>query len=230
MLRVGLTGELGSGKSTVAKLLAAYGAVVLSSDEMGRALMQPGQPVFAAIVEHFGPSILSSDGTLNRQALSMLAFDPDHQRVEELNALVHPAVVAEQERQIAQLAQAQPNAIVIVESALLLTTKHAGGDEPWRRRFDRVVLVTAPEALKISRYMARASPGHPLDPAEYAALEADARRRLAAQRISADLAVQCIAMANDGGMEALSAKVDALWQSLLKLESEAHTPKLTTHS
>ena len=90
MLRVGLTGELGSGKSTVAHLLGQYGAVVLSSDEMGRALMQPGAPVFAAIADAFGPGVLASDGTLDRKALAALAFAPKHPRVEELNCLIHP--------------------------------------------------------------------------------------------------------------------------------------------
>ena len=75
MLRVGLTGDLGSGKSTVARMLAERGAVVLSSDEMGRALMQPGQRVYAAIVATFGSEIVAADGTLDRKKLATLAFD-----------------------------------------------------------------------------------------------------------------------------------------------------------
>ncbi len=91
MLRVGLTGELGSGKSTVARMLAERGAVVLSSDEMGRALMQPGQPVYAQIVATFGNEVIAADGSLDRKKLAALAFDAKQPRVEELNALVHPA-------------------------------------------------------------------------------------------------------------------------------------------
>src|SRR5579875_3265000 len=100
MMRVGLTGELGSGKSTVASMLAARGALVLSSDEMGRAMMQPGHAVFAQIVQRFGPEVLAADGSLNRSALAAIAFDPSKPRIEELNAIVHPAVIAEQARQI----------------------------------------------------------------------------------------------------------------------------------
>ncbi len=88
MLRVGLTGGLGSGKSTAAKLFAAHGAHVLQSDAIGRELMQPGQAVYAAIVQHFGPGVVLPDGRLDRAALAQIAFAEG--RVEELNAIVHP--------------------------------------------------------------------------------------------------------------------------------------------
>src|SRR5947209_14528079 len=94
MLRVGLTGGLGSGKSTAARLFAQHGAHVLSADEIGREMMQPGQLVYAAIVQHFGPAIVLSDGQLDRAALARIAFSEG--RVEELNAIVHPAVIARQ--------------------------------------------------------------------------------------------------------------------------------------
>jgi len=103
MLRVGLTGDLGSGKSTVGRMLAERGAVVLSSDEMGRELMQPGQPVFAKIVAKFGAEMVAADGSLDRHKLATLAFDPAHPRVEELNAIVHPAVIDAQAKQIAEI-------------------------------------------------------------------------------------------------------------------------------
>ena len=220
MLRVGLTGELGSGKSTVARLLAAQGAIVLSSDEMGRAMMQPGQPVFHAIVQHFGPSVLVPDGTLDRRALAVLAFDPAHPRVEELNALIHPAVLAEQERQIGAIAKADPHAVVIVESALLFTTKHVGTEEPWRERFDAIVLVTAPEEVKIQRFIERTAGGRSLTARDRSALVLDAQRRLAAQRIPLSSAAQCLLIANDGGIEAVSQKVDDLWRRLKIQESK----------
>ena len=180
MLRVGLTGELGSGKSTVARLLGELGAVVLSSDEIGRALMQPGQAVYRAIVDRFGPGVVLPDGQLDRPGLARLAFDPEHPRVEELNAMVHPAVIAAQERELAALGQSSPCAIVVVESALLLTTRHAGGDEPWRRRFDCIVVVSAPEELQIQRFLERATLGQPPAPEQRAALRRDAETRLAA--------------------------------------------------
>src|SRR5271156_201207 len=94
MLRVGLTGSLGSGKSTAARLFAAHGAHVLQSDVIGRELMQPGQAVYAAIVERFGNAVVLPDRQLDRGALAKIAFTDG--RVEELNAIVHPAVIARQ--------------------------------------------------------------------------------------------------------------------------------------
>ena len=216
MLRVGLTGDLGSGKSTVARMFAAHGAVVLSSDEMGRAMMQPGQPVYAAIVERFGKEVVASDGSLDRGALARLAFSGG--RVEELNAIVHPAVIAGQARQIEEIGRKQPDAIVIVESALLFTTKHGDSgqtSQTWHYRFDRIVLVIAPEQQKIARFVERAAAGRLLEPQERAALEADARARLAMQAVNDAHAAECIVIRNDGDLVALQQKVDAVWADLL---------------
>jgi dephospho-CoA kinase len=94
MLRVGLTGGLGSGKSTAAMLFAQHGAYVLQADEIARELMQPGEAVYNSIVQHFGPGVVLPDGKLNRSELARLAFAEG--RVEELNAIVHPATIAEQ--------------------------------------------------------------------------------------------------------------------------------------
>ncbi len=221
MLRVGLTGELGSGKSTVARLLAACGALVLSSDEMGRAMMQPGEAVFNAIVEHFGPEILRPDGGLDRQALAALAFDPDRPRVEELNAIVHPAVIAEQERRLATIARSDPQAIVVIESALLFTTKFAGGDQPWRQRFDQIVVVTAPDALKLERFIARASAGAPLTPEQRAHLLADGGARLGAQRIPAAVLAGCLVLENTGNLASLEEHTEELWVELCRLGGRA---------
>ena len=218
MLRVGLTGDLGSGKSTVARMFAERGAVVLSSDEMGRAMMQPGQPVYAAIVERFGEQVIAGDGSLDRGALARLAFSDG--RVEELNAIVHPAVIDEQARQIKKLARKHPGAIVIVETALLFTTKHGDSgqsDKSWRDRFDRIVLVTAPEEQKISRFVERVAAGRLLDPQERAALEVDARARLAMQTANDAHAAECIVIRNDGDLEALLQRVGAVWRELCQV-------------
>lgn len=207
MLRVGLTGGLGAGKSTVARMLAERGAVVLSSDEIGRKLMQPGQAVFAAIVTQFGPEVVRSDGTLDRVALARLAFEQG--RLEKLNALVHPAVIARQE----QLMRAIPeNAVVVVESALLFETKH-GGTEGWRTRFDRIVLVTAPDEVKIARFVARAEG----TPETRATLEAEARRRLAAQMPDVEKMrfSQCV-IVNNGNLTTLQLQTDAVWNDLIR--------------
>jgi dephospho-CoA kinase len=215
MLRVGLTGDLGSGKSTVARMFAERGAEVLSSDEMGRAMMQPGQPVYAAIVERFGREVVAGDGSLDRGALARLAFGDG--RVEELNAIVHPAVIAEQARQIETLVRKDPDAIVIVESALLFTTKHNDSGKSWHDRFDRIVLVTAPEEQKIARFVERAAAGRLLEPQERARLEADAHSRLAMQTANDAHAAECIVIRNDGDLVALLQRVGAVWRELCRV-------------
>ena len=133
MLRVGLTGGLGSGKSTAARRFAELGAVVFSADEIGRDMMQPGEPVYAAIVARFGAEVVSPDGTLDRSALARIAFsgrDTDAGRLEELNAIVHPAVIARQAALMDEVAARDANAVAIVESALIFETKYG---RVWRR-------------------------------------------------------------------------------------------------
>ena len=218
MLRVGLTGELGSGKSTVARLLAARGAVVLSSDEMGRAMMQPGEPAFEAIVQQFGPAVLAPDGTLDRGELAHLAFDPDRPRIGELNAIVHPAVLAEQEQRIAELARSQPSAIVVVESALIFAAKHAAGEAPWRERFDRIIIVTAPDEIKIARFIERASAGRLLSAEERGSLRMDAQRRLAMQRTPPEPSAGWLLIQNTGDLGTLERRTEEVFQTLRHTE------------
>jgi dephospho-CoA kinase len=213
MLRVGLTGDLGSGKSTVARMLAERGALVFSSDEMGRALMRSGQAVYARIVEAFGPAVVGADRELDRGALAALAFDRMHPRVEDLNAIVHPAVIEEQARLLADLALERPEAIAVVESALIFSTKHVEGGS-WRGRFDRILLVTAPEERKVERFVARAAAGRVISDQERDSLEADARRRLAVQH-SEEYAGDCLVLHNDGDIEQLEAQVEAVWRQLV---------------
>ena len=204
MLRVGLTGGLGSGKSTVLRMLVELGAYGLSADEIGRELMEPGTAVFAAIVARFGDGIVGADGRLNRPKLARIAFGEG--RVEELNAIVHPATIARQ----GELAQAifarDANAVVVVESALIFETQHGDG---WRERFDRLILVTAPEDLKVARFVERAGGG------DRAALEAEARRRLARMIPDAVKAPQCdFVIENNGSVKELQENVRAVWEEL----------------
>ncbi len=217
MLRVGLTGDLGSGKSAVARMLAERGAKVFSSDEMGRAMMQPGEPVYAAIVAQFGPSVVLPDGTLDRRELARLAFT--EKRVEELNAIVHPAVLAEQARLIAELAVSQPQAIAVIESALIFSTKHGVEGQPWSERFDEILLVTAPEDVKIARFVERTAEQRPLSFEERAALEVDARRRLKAQRAAKTHEQECIVIRNNGDLAALEGRVNDVWRALQRMAS-----------
>ncbi len=218
MLRVGLTGDLGSGKSTVARLLAAHGAHLFSSDEIAREMMQPGQPVYAAIIEHFGPEILAADSNIDRRRLARIAFDPTHPRIDELNSLVHPAVICEQLRRVNDLERTDPQAIAVVESALIFSTRYAPGNLTWRERFDVIVLVTAPDAIKVARFIERVAAGRLLTPEERLAIEADARQRLALQRENAEHASECLVLSNDGTLDQLGMRVDALWSTLEKMQ------------
>jgi dephospho-CoA kinase len=220
MLRVALTGGLGAGKSTAGRIFRELGAHVLSSDEMGRELMQPGQEVHRAIVEHFGPGVVQPSGALDRAALAKIAFGEG--RVEELNSIVHPAVIAQQAEIAEAIAAKDPAAVVMVESALVFETKHSGGDS-WRQRFDKVVLVTAPEELQIARFVARAAAGVTLSPTELEALEAEARRRMA-QQIPDErkIALSDYVLTNDGSELELEWQVDQLWP-LLQAEAKRHS-------
>ena len=219
MLRVGLTGGLGSGKSTAAQRFAELGAVVFSADEIGRQMMQPGEPVYAAIVAHFGPAVVKADGadvsprgTLDRAALARIAFTDG--RLEELNAIVHPAVIARQAELVEEVAARDADAVAIIESALIFETKYAGVGG-WHKRFDRLILVKASEELKIARFVARAASEKTLSEEERRALEAEARRRIARQSETERNAVNCdYVLANDGSVEQLQAQVDALWPVL----------------
>ena len=222
MLRVGLTGGLGSGKSTAARMFAALGAHVLSSDEIGRELMQPGQPVCAAIITHFGDSVVAPDGSLDRAALARIAFgtrDGGAGRVDELNAIVHPAVIERQATLIEEIAVREPDAVVIVESALIFETKYGEtkhGSDGWYRRFDKIILVTAPEDLRIARFVGRAVEANPLTKPARSALEADARRRLAQQTPDEEKRRHCdYILENSGAVDELQTQVDALWPLLM---------------
>jgi dephospho-CoA kinase len=228
MLRVGLTGGLGSGKSTAARIFASLGAHVLYADTIGRELMEPGQAVHAAIAAHFGNSVLLPDGRLDRPALAKIAFADG--RVEELNAIVHPATIARQTKLTEAIFQRDPAAVVIVESALIFETRHKEASqtkdrqtkdrqtkdkEPWRKRFDRLILVTAPEEIKIARFVARSAAGKTLTPTQQTDLEAEAHRRLAQQISDEQKSSLCdYVITNDSSLQQLEWQIDQLWPIL----------------
>jgi len=178
MLRVGLTGSLGSGKTTIAAIFRDHGFHVLEADAIAREMMQPGQEVFRRIVEYFGPTVVRQDGSLNRPLLATLAFSQG--RLAELNHIVHPPVITEQERRMSEIFAHDPHAVVVVESALIFEAEAWGTVPDWRQRFDRLILVTAPDGLKIQRFLARILPAH-ATPEDRSTAERDARQRLAAQ-------------------------------------------------
>jgi dephospho-CoA kinase len=221
MLRVGLTGGLGSGKSTVADFLRELGAQVISADELGRTLMEPGQAVFAGIVQHFGPEVVGPEGRLNRARLAEMVFagDRGNQRLEELNAIVHPAVIEAQRQWTDRVFARNPAAVAVIESALIFEVERdarARGEKEtvladWRRRIDRIVVVTAPDELKIARYAQRICTAG----AGSTAAEADARMRLSHQIPDAVKAARAdFVLENAGSKEALRTQVEQLWTRL----------------
>ncbi len=222
MLRVGLTGGLGSGKSTAAKMFAALGAHVLQSDAIGRELMEPGQVVYAGIVAHFGEGVVMADGSLDRRALARIAFADG--RVEELNAIVHPAVIARQMELSEEIFARDPRAVVMVESALIFETNYSetnhaatssGEVARWSSRFDRIILVTAPEEMKIARFVTRSGAGEEMTSTRRAELEAEARRRLAQQISDERKSSLCdYVLNNSGALTELEWQVDQLWPIL----------------
>ncbi len=232
MLRVGLTGGLGSGKSTVAAMLRELGAQVIEADALGREMMEPGHEVYDQIVERFGPGVILPDGHLDRARLADLAFR--HGRLQELNAIVHPPVIAAQQRWMEEIFARSPSAVAVVESALIFEVVRdalARGERDsvlagWRRRMDRIIVVTAPDEIKIARYAARiqssvaggglSRPGGPPVVTTLEAIEAEARTRLAHQIPDAEKAAQAdYVLDNSGDITALRAQVQALWPRLL---------------
>src|SRR4051794_22996942 len=140
MIVVGLTGGIGSGKSTVSALLREKGAVVIDADAITRELQQPGQPVFEQIVEHFGPSVVAADGNLDRAAVAQLVFN-DEQQKKELEAIVHPAVGARMVEQMQALAET--DTIVIYDVPLLV--------ESGRKGYGAVIVVDTEPEIAVQR-------------------------------------------------------------------------------
>lgn len=152
MLKVGLTGGIASGKSVVGEMFAALGARTVQADAIAHQLLQPGEAVYDEIVRHFGCEILNPDGTVNRPRLAEAAFGSPNRntglRVEELNRIVHPAVIRRQEQWMDEVGLQDPRAIAIVEAALIV---EAGAG----RRFDRLVVVTCRPEQRIQRWARR---------------------------------------------------------------------------
>ncbi len=223
MLRVGLTGGLGSGKSTVVAMLRRLGADVIEADELGRTLMEPGQHVYDEIVADFGPEVVRPDGTLDRARLAEMAFRGG--RLDELNAIVHPAVIAAQGDWMRQIFARNHEAIAVVESALIFEVERDAqqrGDSEglltyWRRRFDHVILVTAPDEVKIARYVERLSPDGWDE-----AIAADARSRLARQMTDVEKVARAdYVIENTGSLAELQQKVEAVWEQLLTVGNKS---------
>lgn len=190
MLLIGLTGGIGSGKSSVSSRLAERGAVVIDADAMVRDLQAPGQPVLAAMVEEFGPEILHGDGTLDRQAVADLVFG-DADRLAALNAIVHPAVREEMANRLA--AEAETDHVVILDIPLLVESGMEG--------LASTIVVDVDPEIAVARLVEHRG-----------FTEADARARIARQASREDrLAKADIVVDNAGTVADLDAEVDRVW-------------------
>jgi dephospho-CoA kinase len=193
VLRVGLTGGIGAGKSEVSRLLAGYGAILVDSDRIAREVVEPGTPGLAGIVAAFGESVLTSEGTLDRPKLGSIVF-ADQEKLRTLNGIVHPLVRA---RSAELEAAAGPDAIVVHDVPLLTEN----GLAPL---YDLVVVVDAAPPTQLARLTALRGMA-----------EDEARARMAAQATREQrLAVATLVIDNDGPLEALEPQVRAVWDEL----------------
>jgi dephospho-CoA kinase len=193
MLRVGLTGGIGSGKSTASRLLAERGAVVIDSDVLAREVVEPGTPGLSAVVAEFGDGVLAADGRLDRERLGALVFADADARA-RLNSIVHPLVRAASAQRLAGL----PDDAVVVHDVPLLV--EAGLTDA----YDLVVVVSVSPAVQLDRLV------------RLRGMTAEAAQaRIAAQAAPAErLAVADVVLTNDGTRAELAMQVDALWRRL----------------
>ncbi len=195
MLRVGLTGGIGAGKSEVSGLLASWGAVIVDSDRIAREVVAPGTPGLGAVVEEFGSGVLAADGSLDRPRLGEIVFG-DPERLAALNVIVHPLV----RRRSAELEAAAPPGAVVVHDVPLLTEN---GLAPL---YDIVVVVDATRRTRLERLVATRG----MTPAQ-------ARSRMAAQADREQrLAIADLVIDNDGPLADLEPRVRRVWDELTR--------------
>ncbi|MEV4354685.1 dephospho-CoA kinase [Nonomuraea sp. NPDC049625] len=195
MLKTGLTGGIGSGKSEVSKRLAAKGAVVIDADRIAREVVEPDTPGLARVVAAFGEGVLRPDGSLDREKLGSIVF-ADPERLAALNAIVHPLVG----ERVAELQSRAADDAITVYDVPLLAENHLAP------MYDVVIVVDAADETRIRRL------------AEHRGmLEADAKSRIAAQASREDrLAVADIVIPNEGSLAELDARVDEVWEELTR--------------
>lgn len=206
MLKVGLTGGIASGKSSVGAMLVALGAHLVQADEIARSLMQPGEAVYSDVVREFGPDVLHPDGTINRMRLAEAAFSAPKDgrpRIEELNKFVHPAVVEKQDQWMKDVGRQDPEAIAIVEAALILEASAAD-------HFDCLIVVTCQPEQRAERWARRA--GVDLETAKK-----EVGRRMAAQ-FSEEVKVKAAdyIIDNSGPLQQTSQRVGEVFAELKK--------------
>lgn len=209
MLKVGLTGGIGSGKSEVSARLDERGALVIDADKIAREVVEPGTPGLAAVVAEFGADVLLPSGALDREKVGKIVFS-DPERLAALNAIVHPLVGARMQ----ELMDAAPAGAVVVYDVPLLAENGLAS------MYDEVVVVDAPEETQLDRLTSRRG-----------MTEEDARARMAAQASRADRrAVATRVIDNSGTLDDLKTQVDALWETLARRAASQNTGARETGS
>jgi dephospho-CoA kinase len=221
MLKVGLTGAIASGKSVVGEMFVALGAHLVQADRIAHSLMQPGEPVYNEVVRHFGRDILNPDGSINRSKLAELAFGANPvssnsgtaspgsatpvssqpARVEELNRIVHPAVLRSQKEWMDAIGGHNPQAVAIVEAALILEAGAA-------KQFDRLIVVSCSEEQRIARFAARQK-------LDLEAARKEVTRRMAAQLPEAEkIKAADFVIDNSGSLDQTRVQVRQAWKEI----------------
>ena len=204
MLKVGLTGGIAVGKSVVGEMFAALGVQLMQADQLSHELMQPGKPVYEEVVRHFGAGILNPDGTVNRPRLAEAAFGSagnQPSRVQELNQIVHPAVIQRQREWMEGIGQRDPQAIAMVEAALILEADFAGD-------FDRLIVVTCRPEQRIQRWAQRLH-------VDEETARREVTRRMAAQLPDEDkVKAADHVIDNSGSLDETKKQVSAIYQKL----------------
>ena len=205
MLKVGLTGGISSGKSIVGEMFAALGVAVIDADHIAHALMQPGQAVYAEVVRRFGAGIVNPDGTVNRSKLAEAAFGTPNQkagsRVQELNRIVHPAVIERQEEWMNEIGSKQPHGIAMVEAALIVEAGAA-------KRFDRLIVVTCQPEQRFQRWAQ-------LREVDQASAAREVTRRMAAQLPDEEkIKLADYVIDNSGSLDNTRKQVQEVYQEL----------------
>ena len=203
MLKVGLTGGIASGKSVVGEMLVALGAHLVEADRIAHDLIVPGQPVYNEVVRHFGGGILNPDLSVNRAKLAEAAFGSpaSPSRVQELNRIVHPAVIRSQEEWMEEMGRQDPHGVAIVEAALIVEAGAA-------KRFDRLIVVTCSDEQRIARFAARQK-------LDLKAARKEVARRMAAQLSdAAKIKAADYVIDNSGTLDQTRQQVRQLWEKL----------------
>ena len=198
-LLAGLTGGMGSGKSTVGKLFQSLGAYVLDADEICRSLVEFGRPAWQEIVDLLGNGIIRSDQTLDRQKIADIVFNASEKKI-ELESILHPRVIEEEQAIYRDILKDDPGALVIIDAALLIESENY-------RKVDKVIVITCNEETQLHRIMAKNRFSRE-----------DAERRLQQQMpLEEKIKFADYVLHNDSGLSELEEKVEVLFHQLKQL-------------